>query len=415
MTETAWSPLVSLRNPAGPSGRILFTGDLCPIGRVEANLLTGDVESVFSSPILELFSQSRDVCINMESPLCSTLAPIKKIGPNFSASPAVAEQLRKAGITAASLANNHIMDQGVPGLSETIRNLKETGIKCFGAGISHDLAAKPVTVETQAGKCALLNFAEGEFAQAQGNGPGAARFAGIENLRAVADAAADYPVVIAVVHAGNEHVPFPAPYYQDWYRGMIDAGAAAVVAHHPHIVQGAEIYRNGFIFYSLGNFLFDYSGHTSLPHTETGFILGIRFDTKGIHAVELFPYRKSPSGGISLLPEGRRAGFFEYLNDVSRPLSDRALLTDYWEQEAASLFRSMYRKHLAESGDLLPRDKETAEFRQSLFYNLFRCDAHRHAIETACRLLYEGKMEEREDGTGLQQKIDELKKAAGAF
>jgi poly-gamma-glutamate capsule biosynthesis protein CapA/YwtB (metallophosphatase superfamily) len=300
MTESNWSPTVSLRDAAGQSGRILFTGDLCPIGRIESSLLNGDVESVFSRPILELFSQSNTVCVNMESPLCDTSAPIKKIGPNFKASPALAEQLRKAGITAAALANNHIMDQGVTGLDETIQNLTESGIKCFGAGLTHKQAIEPGIRETPAGKCALLNFAEGEFAQAQGDGPGAARFSEIENLRAVADAAKQYPVVIVVVHAGNEHLPFPAPYYQDRYRALIDAGAGAVVAHHPHIIQGAEIYREGFIFYSLGNFLFDYAGHLSLPHTETGFLLGIRLDTEGIHSAEIFPYRKSPSCGVSL-------------------------------------------------------------------------------------------------------------------
>ncbi|MFP4385094.1 MAG: hypothetical protein ACLFST_05025 [Spirochaetia bacterium] len=143
---------------------------------------------------------------------------------------------------------------------------------------------------------------------------------------------------------------------------------------------------------------------------------GFHLDTKGIQAAEIFPYRKSESGGTALLPEkGKKSGFFEYLNEVSQPLSDRDFLRKYWEQEAASLFRLMYRKHLAENGDLFPREQDTANFRQSLFYNLFRCHAHRHAVETGCRLLYENKMGERGEDSVLQNKIDKLKEAAGAF
>lgn len=38
---------------------------------------------------------------------------------------------------------------------------------------------------------------------------------------------------------------------------MIDAGADIVVGGHPHVTQGAEIYRGRPIIYSLGNFVFD--------------------------------------------------------------------------------------------------------------------------------------------------------------
>ena len=38
---------------------------------------------------------------------------------------------------------------------------------------------------------------------------------------------------------------------------MIDSGADIIVGSHPHVTQDIEIYQDKFIFYSLGNFVFD--------------------------------------------------------------------------------------------------------------------------------------------------------------
>ena len=63
----------------------------------------------------------------------------------------------------------------------------------------------------------------------------------IEKQLAQLKETADFTLV--VVHAGREHVPAPPPYIQTAYRRMVRAGANMVVAHHPHVLQGIEIYR----------------------------------------------------------------------------------------------------------------------------------------------------------------------------
>jgi poly-gamma-glutamate synthesis protein (capsule biosynthesis protein) len=64
--------------------------------------------------------------------------------------------------------------------------------------------------------------------------------------------------VVVIIHGGHEHYSLPSPRIKAQFRFMIDAGADAVIGHHSHVISGYEVYRNKPIFYSLGNFCFDW-------------------------------------------------------------------------------------------------------------------------------------------------------------
>lgn len=49
----------------------------------------------------------------------------------------------------------------------------------------------------------------------------------------------------------------PAEFLETFAHAVIDAGANAVIGHGPHEMRGIELYRGGFIFYSIGNFIFE--------------------------------------------------------------------------------------------------------------------------------------------------------------
>lgn len=85
-------------------------------------------------------------------------------------------------------------------------------------------------------------------------------------------------IVIVVMHWGSELDAVPRPWQQALGRKFIDAGADAVVGHHPHVVQGIERYRGRYIAYSLGNFAF--GGNSLARHPET-FLLRLRFRARG--------------------------------------------------------------------------------------------------------------------------------------
>ena len=90
---------------------ILFTGDFCPINRVEDVILMGDFLAL-SNDFLPII-QSADLAItNLECPITDSQMIISKTGPALKASPRAAEFLNQAGFNLVTLANNHIMDFG---------------------------------------------------------------------------------------------------------------------------------------------------------------------------------------------------------------------------------------------------------------------------------------------------------------
>jgi hypothetical protein len=95
---------------------------------------------------------------------------------------------------------------------------------------------------------------------------------------------------------------------------------------------------------------------------------------------------------------------------VSLPLSDPNRLSELWEQEAVSIFESSHRRLLKDNADLFLEDHKEAEYRQTLFYNLFRCDAHRIAIETSLKILHEGRWKCVNSSTEKKAGIELVKK-----
>lgn len=170
----------------------------------------------------------------------------------------VAAALAKTGFDVFSLANNHTLDYGVQGLSDTIDALNRHGLVYSGAGMDLASARQHVIVERKGKRIAFLAYSltfPEEF-WARKNRPGTA-FGHEKHVRAdVQKARADADIVIVSFHWGREGTTELRPYQKSLGRAAIDEGAAAVVGHHPHILQGIEKYKDGIILYSLGNFVF---------------------------------------------------------------------------------------------------------------------------------------------------------------
>lgn len=170
----------------------------------------------------------------------------------------VAPALARAGFDVVSLANNHTLDYGVEGLHDTIQGLERAGIRHSGAGDNLADARKPALLEANGTRVAVLSYSltfPEEFWAGPAK-PGTA-FGHEEQVRAdVAAARKRADVVLVSFHWGQEGNPELRPYQRQLGRAAIDAGAAAVIGHHPHVLQGIEHYRGGVILYSLGNFVF---------------------------------------------------------------------------------------------------------------------------------------------------------------
>lgn len=230
---------------------------------------------------------SSDLVIgNLEAPL--TLAgeefTAKKF--RFRGSPQTAAALKRAGFTHLSLANNHMLDFGVAGLDDTLAALDAAGLAHAGAGSDLTAARAAAVAEIKGQRLALLSYSltqPQEFFAARdraGTAPGYPQLVRDDIRRA--KAAADY--VIVAFHWGGEGEELARSRQRAVAHAAIDAGADIVIGHHPHVLQGIEYYREGVIFYSLGNFAFG-----SLSATARDSIIARITLDGGVAQVEIIP------------------------------------------------------------------------------------------------------------------------------
>lgn len=166
--------------------------------------------------------------------------------------------LRHSGVGIVTLGNNHMfdcLDEGFNQLTDVLDDLK---MPWFGAGMDLEAAERPKIMTVQGIRLAFL----GGVAPSTG----ARRFAGeakggvapldMDRLRRnIAQLRDHVDHVIVSPHWGRERFRIPSPEQVIQARALIDAGASMVLGHHPHVLQGMELYQGLPIVYSFGNFL----------------------------------------------------------------------------------------------------------------------------------------------------------------
>ncbi len=202
--------------------------------------------------------QDADLTIaNLENTLTEGGTPADKFY-TFRAPPRFASGLVDAGIDAVSLGNNHAADFGAIGLEDTLATLDAVDLPYAGAGMNEADARRAAHLVIDGQRVALLSYTdvmENAFAGPESFGVALATVDVIDaDVRA---AKADADIVIVALHSGIEYTDAPQPNQQQLARAAIDAGAALVLGHHPHTLQGVERYGDGLIIYSLGNFVYD--------------------------------------------------------------------------------------------------------------------------------------------------------------
>ena len=377
---------------------IVVTGDLCPYGPLEDALLAGKGSQLIK-PVLPLFEAADLVVANLETPLCSADSPIAKCGPHFRVTPRVAPALKRLGIDTFALCNNHIMDQGVDGLRETLETLDHTGIPHCGAGLTHEDASRPAVFSIHGREIAVFNFGEGEFAQAQRDGPGAARLDPFWSAQRVRDARDEFEIIVVLLHVGNEYMPIPSPVTTGFCRQMAAAGADAVIAHHAHIPQCTDEYRGVPICYCTGNFLFgpEEEDYERVVETMTGWyavtVVELTF-CKDRAQVALHPFRQQPNLELAPLPSAARAACDAYLAETTAAVADPEIHRRLWEQEARNLFHGFRTRLPGIAAALNAEDPAVVRRAAAGLYNTFRCDAHHAACQTGLQLLHEGHLDD---------------------
>ncbi len=199
--------------------------------------------------------------------------------------PRMAEAFKSVPFEVVSAASNHTGDWGTEIIDDTLQTLRGLGVATVGAGRNLEEARRPAIIERNGMRIAFVGYASvvefPDYWATDFSGgcapmraytyyhpyetqPGAAvrvvtvpHPGDLEQLQNDVKAArqkADF--VLLSIHWGVHFTTRPCDYQVIVGHAAIDAGACAVLGHHPHQLQAIEAYKGGMIFYSLGNFCF---------------------------------------------------------------------------------------------------------------------------------------------------------------
>ncbi|MBI4191498.1 MAG: CapA family protein [Betaproteobacteria bacterium] len=291
--------------------------------------------------------------------------------------PRKAADFKSVPFDVLSIGSNHTGDWGPEAVEDTAETFRKLGIPTVGAGRNIAEARKAVVLERKGLRIAFLGYVSVVAPQywatqtRAGSAPMRARTyyepyefqpgaparvattpyeEDLELLvRDVRQAKQDADVVFVSMHWGLHWYWRPTDYQPVVAHAAIDAGATAILGHHPHQMQGIELYQGGVIFYSIGNFSFwqipgGKSGHPSQPRAapsgeytfdeiytlepDPGFVFhfkrhfnegGIAFlevDRQGLARASFLPTLMNPFGQPEVVRPGEPqfAKSLEYLN-----------------------------------------------------------------------------------------------------
>jgi poly-gamma-glutamate synthesis protein (capsule biosynthesis protein) len=238
--------------------KLAFVGDILLADTVEKLLLQNGYDYPYTN-VKTLLSEPDLTVANLETPVTERGEKQTKEYV-YRSSPQALPALRDSGIDVVNLANNHVMDYGAEGLLDTVSNLDAAGIPHVGAGSNLDEALKPVIVEKNGIRIAVLGFSRvvpNSGWKANANQPGVAdTYSYTVPVETIRNTKQQADLVVVFAHWGTERKDTPDPVQTDLAHRYIDAGADLVIASHPHVLQGLESYKDKWIAYSLGNFIF---------------------------------------------------------------------------------------------------------------------------------------------------------------
>ena len=268
---------------------------------------------------------------NLETPITQG-TEIPDFEMIFRSNPGTEQALKKANFSILSLANNHTPNFGEKGLNDTFNYLDNVGIKYVGAGRNDQEAYQPIYIEKDGIKFAFLAYNDTDvvpaFYEASNNLAGTA-FMRIDKMtQTVKEAKQKSDFVIVSMHSGTEYTNKPNDSQINFAHTAIDAGADLIIGHHPHVIQILEKYKEKFIFYSLGNFVFD---QPQKQETKEGLAIKVYFTKDKINKISLLPVVMENLAQPRMAEIGEAEKILKKLNF---PLDNRIIY--FWDSNKAN-------------------------------------------------------------------------------
>ena len=234
----------------------------------------GDYSSLFEK--LEILKKSDIVFANLEGPVSDIGKDIHNLY-SFRMDLSIIPTLKDAGFSILSVANNHVGDWGRNAYIDTLTRLKENEIFYTGGGINTNEAEIPIIIEKYGIKIGYLGFSDvgPNWMEASENKAGLLLASNPRFDEIIQNASKQVDYLVVSFHFGDEYKLKHNPRQEYLAHKAIDAGAKIIIGHHPHVAEDTEIYKNGFIAYSLGNFIFDQDFSVN---TMQGMLLEIKLE-----------------------------------------------------------------------------------------------------------------------------------------
>ena len=253
---------------------LAFGGDVHFEGPLEQRL-AGDATRVLS-PIAPILRSADIAVVNLETAVTNGGTPTAKAF-TFRAPASAFAALRGAGVDVASMANNHGLDYGLAGLSDSLAAAKRYRFPVIGIGRDDARAYRPFRRTVNGQRIAVIGATQvldDELISAWTAGPGKPGLASAKDVprlvRAVRAARATSDTVVVFLHWGIELQQCPSADQRALAKHLVAAGADIVVGGHAHRVQGAGRMGGAVVDYGLGNFVW-YG--TSELSTQTGVLV----------------------------------------------------------------------------------------------------------------------------------------------
>lgn len=365
--------------------KIAFLGD-CVIQSPQEHTIGPNLKKIFDECQLQV--------INFEAPVWYEHAiGIRKSGPVIHQSAETPAWLEQNGFNVISFANNHMMD-----LHEEGMNLSESKFKAstiIGAGTYNNAhTARIVVIGNK--KIGFIALTHKEFGCVDVNSPSSKGTADLTSPKAFVSLSAALQrcdQVYIIAHAGVEYLDYPLPEWRELYRAFIDMGASGIIASHPHVPQGYELYKGKPIFYSLGNFAFQKPDGFKFPlRWNSSLLVCIDVDTNELQWYPLGYNVKTREIELDNNP-----GAVQHIQSISGVIRNERQYGETIERAINDL-KARY-VHMAMMGGLkgLPLNVRIKGFIKSLVgrerfkihssdaLNLFQCESHRWVMEEIIR------------------------------
>ena len=313
-------------------------------------------ESTDYSQVLDnvsnIWSDSDYVCGNLECALLDNPSQFTKNEKeiHINAETRTVNVLKDNGFTLVNLANNHLADFCSEGVVSTLNALKNAGLKYVGAGANLEEASKYDIQEVNGVKIATVSVSDiiPKNFSAKDDKAGILSTNNMRYYQAVREASQVADLVIVNIHWGVEYALNETEQQKQLARNLINFGADIIIGSHPHVLQPVEKYKDGIIFYSMGNFVFD----QGWSRTKDSMIVNYFVDKDGNCSFEIVPLRiKDGYPTVTNNPFFKKRTY----NTLTKRLND----SDYEVKENTLLLKNAIKV------DLTKNDAQTTDEQQT--------------------------------------------------